>query len=138
MVWDGDCSFCAFWIAYWQGITGDTIAYEPYQSIAEKFQDIEKKHFAEAVRFIEPDGRVFNGPDAAYRSLYRVGKLKWLHNSYQKNVLVRNWSDALYQWIAKNRNLCFRISKFLFGSNPQSLKPFWAIYLFVLLYLILV
>lgn len=136
MIWDGTCAFCEYWINYWQDLSQDEFQFIAYQDLNSQFSDIDKSYFKEAVRFIEPDGHVYNGPDAAYRSLYQLGKFKWLHRSYQKNVFFRNLSDSLYQWIATNRGLCFRISKFLFGSDPHSLKPFWAIYLFVLLYLI--
>ncbi|MGB0979743.1 MAG: thiol-disulfide oxidoreductase DCC family protein [Croceimicrobium sp.] len=138
MVWDGDCSFCRYWIDYWKKMSGSSIQFEPYQEVAKDFPDIEEQNFKEAVRFIATDGLVYSGPDAAYRSLYHLEKFKWLHRSYANNAIFRNISDHLYQWIANNRNFCFRITKFLFGSDPESLKPFWFIYLFVLLYILLI
>ena len=137
MIWDGECSFCAYWIEYWKGLSGDQFDFKPYQEVHQHFDDIEVKHFKQAVRFVEPDGRVSNGPDAAYRSLYLLGRSKCLHHAYQKRDFFRNLSDRLYQWVATNRGFCFRITKLLFGSNPSSLKPFWAIYLFVFFYLLL-
>ncbi len=138
MIWDGDCSFCKYWVSYWADMSGDSIQYTPYQEASKDFPDIDPELFRQAVRFIEPDGKVYNGPDAAFRSLHILNRWKFLHRSYQRNVLFRNAMDSLYQWIANNRGFCFRISKFLFGSDPHSLKPFWAIYLFIILYFIFV
>ncbi len=134
MVWDGHCGFCAFWIQYWQKLSKDSFDYIAYQELETRFQDIDRSYFKEAVRFIEEDGLVHSGPGAAYRSLSRLGKLSFLDRWYQKASFFKGFSDGLYQLIANNRSTFFRITKALFGSNPHNLRPFWAIYLFVLLY----
>lgn len=138
MVWDGDCTFCAYWIQYWKGLSANHFDFQAYQDVNQHFNDIDIQYFKEAVRFVEPDGRVYSGPDAAYRSLYLLGRYKWLHKAYHKRSFFRDLSDRLYQGVANNRGFFFRITKFLFGSNPASFKPFWAIYLFVLIYLLLI
>jgi len=137
MYWDGDCSFCRFWTSNWDKLLKAKVQFEPYQNGIGQFQDLDPQIFKEASRLIEEDGHIYSGPDSTYRSLYLAGKYSWLHKSYQRNVLFRNFSDRLYQWIATNRGFCFRITKLLFGSDPMNLRPFWAIYLFVILFLIL-
>ncbi len=138
MIWDGQCGFCAYWITYWQGFTKDQIDYIPFQDLNGLAQDIPLERFAESVRFVDQKGRVYNGPEAAYFSLYYMGKRKFLYRMYKKNGLFMKWSDQLYQLIANNRSIAFRITKYLWGSNPEQMRPFWAIYLFVLVYFIFI
>lgn len=138
MVWDGKCSFCAYWISYWQSISGETIEFESYESAAERFLDLDIALFKQASRLIDKDGRVYSGPDSAYYSLHLNSKYSFLHSWYQKFSWFEKLSDWKYQIIANNRNFFFRISKFFFGSDPENLRPFWAVYLFVLIFLFLI
>jgi predicted DCC family thiol-disulfide oxidoreductase YuxK len=137
MIWDGQCGFCAYWIIYWQGITKDRVDYLPYQEFLQKESVIEEKHFKEAVRLIEPSGTVHSGAGAAFKSwAYRKPVGKKLLHLYQRSKFFRHSSDRLYQWVADHRNLLFKVTKLCFGSDPKSLKPFWAIYLLLFLYLL--
>lgn len=107
----------------------------PYQDLDGQFSDIDIIHFQQASRFIDQEGNIYSGPDSAYKSLSTSQKFRFLHQWYQKSSAFRALSDWLYQGIANNRNFFFRFTKFLFGSNPENLRPFWAVYLFVLIFL---
>ena len=137
MIFDGDCSFCKYWISYWQNLSGEQIDFQAYQEVSSRFPDIHIQYFKEASRFIESDGGVYGGPDSAYRSLFAIGRLKSLHRWYSKWAWFRSISDHLYNLIAHNRGFFFKLSKLLYGSDPTNLKPFWAIYLFIILFLLL-
>lgn len=136
MVWDGKCGFCAYWISRWQKFTGEKIEYETYQEAASRFPDIEEIHFKRASRLIEPTGRVFSGPRSAYRTFTYGSKWGFLDRWYEKSKLFQKFSDHTYNWVAKNRSFMFKVTKAMFGSNPQQTKPFWAIYLALLVYLL--
>tara|TARA_R110002050_G_scaffold122015_3_gene240493 strand:+ start:28111 stop:28569 length:459 start_codon:yes stop_codon:yes gene_type:complete len=136
LIWDGECEFCAFWISYWQKKLGPSIAYKTFQSAAVDFPDINPREFLVASHFIEPDGGVYRGARSAYRSLSYVGKWKFLDRMYLRQSWFRKLSDKLYYLISHKRSTFFKISKFLYGSDPLSLKPFWVIYLFLLVYLL--
>ena len=111
------------------------IQFIPYQEGASAFPDIEIQHFKEASRLIEPDGRVFSGPASAYRSLsYGRAWARRLDRWYAQRKGFSRLSDKLYQWVADHRNGLFRLTKWLWGSDPQEPRPFWAIYLGVLAY----
>lgn len=138
MVWDGKCSFCAYWISYWQKISGEAIAFESYETAAARFPDLDLSLFKQASRLIDRDGRIYSGPDSAYYSFKLRAKYSFLHTWYQKYSPFRAFSDWQYQIIASNRNIFFRITKFLFGSDPENIRPFWAVYLFVLIFLYLI
>lgn len=136
MVYDGNCGFCKYWIVKWKKITGSSVEYKPYQEVANTFSDIDTIHFKEAVRYITTDGEIVNGPDAAYITYSRKGALGKLHRWYQYNTIFMHMSDHLYQWVADNRGFMFRISKLLFGRNPDNTKSYWLIYLILLIALL--
>lgn len=137
MVWDGACDFCAFWIERWKQRTGDTVDYAPYQEVADRFPDINKRHFMMASRLIETDGQIYSGPRSAFRTYtYKQSIWAFLDRWYQEKVWFRKVSKRLYHFITKHRGSAYRITTFLLGSDPQSLKPFWFIYLAILAYLL--
>lgn len=129
MVWDGDCGFCKYWIIRWQKVTGTRIEYVPYQQVHELFKDIDVKHFKLAVRLIEPNGKIYNGPEAAYRA-YQYGEEKeYLLLMYRKFDWFRDLSDRGYDWIAHNRSLMMKITHKALGKDPYNIKPYWLMYL---------
>ena len=136
MLWDGDCSFCKYWVTRWQTITGDLIEFIPYQEGAKRFPDIDENLFRQASRLIDSDGLIYSGPDSAYRSVYLAGKYKMLHRWYSGSSPFRSLSDSLYNIIAQRRNIMFRLTKAMWGSDPLNPKPFWVIYLGLILYLV--
>lgn len=132
MLYDGKCGFCKYWIIKWKKISGLEVEYLPYQEAAQEFPDIPEFHFKEAVRFIAMDGKVYNGPDAAYITYYNRGKLRFLHLWYENKAWFRKLSDFAYQKIADNRYAMSKVSIWLFGKNPANPKPYWKIYLLIL------
>jgi hypothetical protein len=59
-VFDGDCGICRTWVDYWRQLTGDKVAYRPYQDVAG--DPISPSQIARAVQLIEPGGRSSLGP----------------------------------------------------------------------------
>ncbi len=135
LLWDGDCGFCKFWKTRWEQKTKGVIFFETYQKAASNFPDIPLKEFKKASRLIEKDGRIYSGPDSAYRSMWHAGT-KYHHELYQSNSFFRKFSDHTYNHIAKNRNLYFKVTKLLFGNNPLKLRPYWLLYIFIILAII--
>ncbi len=132
MVWDGDCGFCKFWKTRWEKKTEGKLVFATYQSHAKEFPDIPLKEFKKASRLIETDGKVFSGPDSAYRSLWYAGNKKW-HKWYSSSAWFQKLSDHSYNHIAKNRHIYFRLTKILFGKDPLNLKPYWLLYLLAII-----
>ena len=129
LIWDGDCGFCKYWMLRWQNLTGNSVKYEPYQKIADEIIGIPKSAFKEAIRLIEPDGTVYNGPHAAYRALTYSNKWTKLSKKYNKNSFFRFMSDHAYVFIAKHRRALFFFTKLVWGKNPNSPKKYWILYL---------
>lgn len=134
MVWDGACGFCKYWITRWSKFTGSKVVYEPYQTAAERFLDIDVVHFKQASRLIEADGSIFSGPRSAYRTFTYGGKWAFLDKWYVEKKWFQSLSDISYAWIERNRNFLFKVTKALFGSDPHEVRPFWMIYLGIVLY----
>jgi predicted DCC family thiol-disulfide oxidoreductase YuxK len=102
MVFDADCNFCRRWIARWRKATGERIEYLPLQSprIAEQFPEVPREKFERAVFLIEPDGSVFTGAAAVFRTRGRW----WLY----RLPGVGPVSEAAYRLVARNRRRCSR------------------------------
>ena len=132
MVWDGNCGFCKYWIIRWTRLSKGQIKFIPFQEAAPQFPEIEVEHFKSAVRLIDVDGRVYSGPEAAYKSLQMSGKFTYLYDWYANSSVFRKLSDVGYQIIADNRNTAMKITKWLFGDNPINLKNYWVFYLMII------
>ena len=129
-IWDGKCGFCKYWIIYWKSKIGDSLEFEPFQEAATRFGDIPYNEFKKASRLIEPDGKVYSGPDSAYRSfMYFKSSNPYWNKLYHRSKWFQKLSDWAYNWIAKHRSFMFRMTKLFFGKNPTSLKPYWMFYL---------
>ena len=136
MVFDGNCGFCKYWVIRWKKISGLGVDYKPYQEVAEYFKDISEHHFKQAVRYIDTEGVVFNGPDAAYITYFNKNKLKFLHQWYNDKPWFRKFSDNAYQFVADHRNTMSKITIRLFGKNPANPKPYWAYYMIGLIVIV--
>lgn len=136
LIWDGQCGFCAYWVGRLAKITGQKVDYEPFQDMADDFPDIDSRLFAQAVRYIEPSGKIYSGPRAAYRILKVAGKWKFLDKWYVRSGFFRWISDHGYQFISKYRPFFFKLTRAFFGANPQNVRPFWAVYLCIILYIL--
>lgn len=137
LIWDGECGFCQYWVLVWKNKTGNRLKYKKFQDVHEYLSSIPLKEFKKASRLLETDGRVYSGPDSAYRSfLYFRSPIKFPHSWYHKYGFFKAFSDHTYNWIAKHRSFMFALTKLLRGSDPKKHKPLWLIWLLLLILLI--
>lgn len=117
MVFDGDCGFCRRWVARWRHATGDRIEYVPFQDSAERFRNVAREDFAQAVHLIEPDGRVTHGAEAVLRTLAlgagRRAPLWW----YDHVPLFAPLSEFCYGLVARRRGVADRVTTALWGHH---------------------
>lgn len=116
LVYDGDCGFCKLWVARWREETGDAVDYQPLQEAAARFPEVPREEFERAVKLIEPDGRVWSGAAAVYRSLGAGGRglNRWSYDHVRGFAAM---SEFAYRFIAGHRDLAHRITSFLWGEN---------------------
>ena len=69
LIFDGKCGFCRIWIDYWKQLTGEAIDYAPSQEVAGEYPQIPRENFTRSVQLVEPNGEIFSGAHAVFRTL---------------------------------------------------------------------
>jgi predicted DCC family thiol-disulfide oxidoreductase YuxK len=118
MVFDGDCHFCSFWIRRWKQSTGDTVEYVPFQSplVAAKFPELPRERFEESVQLIEPNGAVYGGAQAVFRSLAVHPRHRFWLRLYEKVPGFAPLTEWAYGLVARHRPAFSALTKVLFGD----------------------
>ena len=112
MIYDGDCGFCKRWIGRWKSKTGDCADYVPFQdhAISKAFPEIAPNQFEAAVHLITPDGLVYIGAEAVFRSLAFASRGRWLLNRYQRSKTFARWAEWCYRFVARHRRFFSALS----------------------------
>jgi predicted DCC family thiol-disulfide oxidoreductase YuxK len=118
LVFDGDCGFCRYWLARWRRAVGDRFDAEPYQTAAARFPTLPRGRFRRAVHLILPDGRVYQGAEAAYRLRALAPGQGGLLAAYRHLPGFRLLSNVGYRIIADHRNAAFRVTRWIWGAEP--------------------
>ena len=119
LIYDGDCGFCGYWARYWRKLTGERVEYKPYQEVAAQYPSIPQADFRRAVQFIAPDGHRASAAEASFLTLsYARSKGFWLA-LYRRLPGFAAVSEWVYAFIAAHRPAFFRISKLMWGRNPE-------------------
>jgi len=119
MVFDGDCSFCRIWIGYWRQLTGDGMAYAPYQEVAERYAQVPRENFRRSVQLILPDGEVLGAVHAIFWSLGLVPGYAWLLWTYECVPGFAAAAEWCYRRVAANRSFFYHVTIFLWGRRPE-------------------
>ncbi len=119
LIYDGDCSFCKFWIGYWKSITGDRIAYAPFQEVAGEFPQVPLADFQAAVQLVHPDGSISSGAEAVFRSLAAAPENRWLLWCYKYAPGFSGASNKIYGIVAKHRGILYRLTRALWGEHLE-------------------
>ena len=117
VVFDGDCSFCRFWIDRWKRTSGDRLDYAPYQVAAARFPEIPVEEFRRAVGLVRPSGQVLFGAAAVVAARAEVpgrGLWSWV---YRRVPGARPVMELFYRLIANNRGAASRVTRFFGGSG---------------------
>ena len=104
LIYDGDCSFCRYWVDYGRSLTRDAVSYAPYQEVAVQFPQIPIERFRLAAQFVDRDGKVSSGAAAIYGVLSYARGWKWLLWLYTHLRLFAWISERIYRWVARHRN----------------------------------
>lgn len=119
LIYDGDCGFCFYWARYWQKLTGERVDYRPYQDVTEQYPEISVAEFQRAVQFIAPDGHRASAAEASFLTLsHGRGRAFWLA-LYRHVPGFAALSEWAYAFIAARRPELFRVSKLLWGVDPE-------------------
>lgn len=120
LLFDGTCGFCRAWVARLaESSPADT---RPCQDARSDFPEISESDCLTAVRWIETDGTVHSGADAALRfwsSSSRPGRIAYW--AYRTIPGVAPVSESLYRVVAASRPVASRLVKLLWGQH--TLRP---------------
>ena len=119
LIFDGDCGFCRIWIEFWKQLTGERIAYAPYQQVAGRFPQIPLENFQRAVHLILPDGEALSAAHAVFRSLEPVPEYGWLLWAYEHVPGFAALSEFLYRFIAAHRSFFYQITVLFWGKHLE-------------------
>lgn len=119
LIYDGDCSFCKFWVEYWKSVIGDRISYAPYQDVAHQFPQIPIEEFQRALQFIDRQGEISSGAEAVFRSLAYAPEKAWLLWCHSHVPGIAAVSNRAYQFIARHRGPLYPVMRLLWGKRLE-------------------
>ena len=119
LIYDGDCSFCKFWVEHWKSLTDSYVSYAPYQEVADQFPEIPLAAFQAAVQFIDRQGTIWSGAEAVFRSLACVPEKRWLLWCYRRVPGFAPVSNFIYRFVARHRGAFYRLSRLLCGRHME-------------------
>jgi predicted DCC family thiol-disulfide oxidoreductase YuxK len=118
LVYDGDCTFCRFWVDASKARTGERVVYAPYQEVANRFPRIPTANFRRAVQLILPDGKVYSGAEAVFRTLATTPDAGWMLWAYQRIPGFAPVSEASYRVVAAHRDFFYWFTRLGWGRRP--------------------
>jgi lipase maturation factor 1 len=138
LVYDGECGFCAYWVRYWQKLTGESIDYRPYQEVAARYPEIPVTEFQRAVQYVRPDRTRASAAEASFTTLsHAPGKGFWL-SLYRHLPGFAAIAERAYAITAAHRPGFYAISRLLWGNQFEppryDLVSFLFLRLFGLIY----
>jgi predicted DCC family thiol-disulfide oxidoreductase YuxK len=119
VIFDGDCHFCRRWIERWRELTGGAVEYAPFQEAAERFPEIPREDFEQALHFIEKDGTVHRGAAAVFRSLGSVRAGRVLIWGYDHVPGFAPITEAAYRVVARQRILASFFTRLFWGNDVR-------------------
>jgi predicted DCC family thiol-disulfide oxidoreductase YuxK len=131
LLFDGNCHFCRRWIERWREMTGAAVEYAPFQEAAERFPEIPRESFEEAVHFIATDGRVSRGAAAVFRSLGQSRGRRWMVWCYEHVPALALVTETAYRFVAANRMIASFFTRLLWGADVRRPTYFQARQLFL-------
>src|SRR5258708_2870117 len=103
MLFDGECSFCRYWVTRWKAILRDKAVFLPFQEAGERFPEIPVEAFRSAVHLIEPSGEVTRGAEAVFRARSLGGK-HWALACYRNLPGFAPATALAYRLLPDTRN----------------------------------
>jgi predicted DCC family thiol-disulfide oxidoreductase YuxK len=122
VLYDGNCGFCRIWIQYWNQLTGNRVDYAPSQEAGERFSQIPRENFGQAVQLVMPEGEVISGARAVFGTLTYVPGMAWLLWLYNHLPGFAGVSEAFYRVIAGHRTFFYYLTRLTFGRRIISLR----------------
>ena len=121
LIYDGDCNFCAVWVRRWQHITEDSVEYLPFQNgeVAKRYPELPLQNFESAVHLVQPDGAIYSGAEAAFRTIGHGPKGSLLLDWYERWPSFARFSEGWYRFVASHRKSFSILTRIAWGRNAE-------------------
>ncbi|MEJ8801077.1 thiol-disulfide oxidoreductase DCC family protein [Pontibacter sp. H249] len=119
MVYDGNCSFCRFWVSKWQNLASEEVDFVPYQQLPKLYYGVTRQQFSRSVYLVTKYRRL-HGAAAVFEVLAIGGDDSW-NRIYYNVVLADTFFEAAYRVVANNRDFFFWLTK-LFYTDARAFK----------------
>ncbi|GAB3826807.1 thiol-disulfide oxidoreductase DCC family protein [Pontibacter rugosus] len=110
IIYDGDCSFCKYWISRWQGMTQGKVIYTPYQQVPDGLYNISHAQFKRSVYLITAYGQRLHGAEAVAVLLKLSGYSTW-NWFYHHLPFANSIAEIGYRLVADNRDTFYKLTK---------------------------
>jgi len=118
LLYDRECAFCSYMVAYARAVTGDRVEYVGYQDALDEYPDISEAQFRASI-YLFSNGDVASGAGAAFRTLAIGGRDAWL-TGYERIPGFAAVAEFLYRFVSRHRAVFARLANWLFGP---ALRP---------------
>src|SRR5579862_2357057 len=118
LLFDGDCGFCRFWVSRWQAMTRGRVGFAPAQQEASRFPQITHDAWKRSVQLVTPDGTVYGGAEAVFRTLAYAPECRWMLAVYRHLPGARPVSEAAYRLVEDHRGFFSKLSRLAWGRDP--------------------
>ncbi len=119
LLFDGDCGFCRYWVARWRILTRGAVDFAPAQTAASRFPQISKEAWSRSVQLVTPEGEVYSGAEAVFRSLAYTPQHRWELAIYQDLPGARPVCEWAYALVAAHRNFFSKLTRLTLGRDPE-------------------
>lgn len=113
IVYDGDCSFCKYWVSRWRSISHNKVLYVPYQEVPDGFYGIRHEQFKKSVYLITVYGQPVHGAAAVAALLQLSGDSTWSW-LYHRIPFAGKLAETGYRTVANHRDLFYKLTRLLF------------------------
>ena len=121
VIYDGDCTFCCFWIRRWQRATGEQVDYLPFQdpTLPERFPGLPRQQLEHAVHLVETNGAIFSGAEAAFGAFAHGPHGHCWLDWYDHSPGFANASEWAYRFIAGHRSFFSKLTRLAWGQQTD-------------------
>jgi predicted DCC family thiol-disulfide oxidoreductase YuxK len=131
LIFDGECNFCRRWVERWREMTGERVDYAAFQEIGERYSEIPRAAFAQAVHLIEPSGVTCSGADAVFRTLDHSPRRVFWIASAQRVPGFLALARTAYRVVARHRSFFSFLTRLAWGRSVKRSRYVFARWLFL-------
>jgi predicted DCC family thiol-disulfide oxidoreductase YuxK len=131
LVFDGESRICGATVDRWREAAGGRIRFAAYQEAAAEFPNIAADDVRQVVHFVDADGKVTSGAEAALRAAAHCGRKRWLLWSYERLPRVAAIAEAVYRFAVESRGAQTIVRRIWWGKDLRPPTYFIASTLFL-------